>query len=96
MIADWTSMAAPFVAGAAALVVQALESTGVVWSFSGSAQPLLVKMLLDSFDETRWLAIVLSGRPAGTGPVEPDEAVLAEEATTPAIDAPDTKSSQEA
>jgi len=41
-----TSLAAPFAAGAAALVVQALESTGVVWSFAGSAQPLLVKMLL--------------------------------------------------
>lgn len=41
-----TSMAAPFVAGAAALVIQALESGGLTWSFSSSAHPLLVKMLL--------------------------------------------------
>jgi subtilisin family serine protease len=41
-----TSMAAPFAAGAAALVIEALESTGVSWSWSSGAQPLLVKMLL--------------------------------------------------
>jgi len=41
-----TSMAAPFVAGAAALVIDALESNGFVWSFSNSSGPLLVKMLL--------------------------------------------------
>lgn len=41
-----TSMSSPFTAGAAALVVQALESTGVTWNYSSSTQPLLVKMLL--------------------------------------------------
>ena len=41
-----TSMAAPLVAGAAALVIQALESQGLQWSFTSSAHPLLVKMLL--------------------------------------------------
>jgi cysteine-rich repeat protein len=41
-----TSMAAPFVSGAAALVIQALESTGVSWTFADESQPLLVKMLL--------------------------------------------------
>jgi len=41
-----TSMASPFVAGSAALVIQALESAGLTWSFSSSAHPLLVKMLL--------------------------------------------------
>jgi MYXO-CTERM domain-containing protein len=41
-----TSMAAPFVAGSAALVIQSLESTGASWTFSGPEQPLFVKMLL--------------------------------------------------
>jgi MYXO-CTERM domain-containing protein len=41
-----TSMAAPFVAGGAALVIQSLESTGVSWTFSGPEQPMFVKMLL--------------------------------------------------
>jgi MYXO-CTERM domain-containing protein len=43
-----TSMAAPFTSGAAALVIQALESTGLVWSYASSAHPLLVKMLLSA------------------------------------------------
>ena len=43
-----TSMAAPFVAGAAALVIQALEQGGLTWSFSSSTHPLLVKMLLSA------------------------------------------------
>ena len=41
-----TSMAAPFVAGAAGLVIQALEENGLAWDFNSSAHPLLVKMLL--------------------------------------------------
>lgn len=41
-----TSMAAPFVAGAAALVIDAWQQNGKVWSFSSSADPLFVKMLL--------------------------------------------------
>ncbi len=41
-----TSMASPFAAGAAALVIDALQQSGVTWSLSSSAQPLFVKMLL--------------------------------------------------
>lgn len=41
-----TSMAAPFVAGAAALVIQALERAGTPWSFEGTESPFLVKLLL--------------------------------------------------
>ena len=41
-----TSMSAPFVAGSAALVIQALEANGLSWSFVGNSQSLLVKMLL--------------------------------------------------
>ena len=41
-----TSMSTPFAAGTAALVIQALESQGLSWSFSSSTHPLLVKMLL--------------------------------------------------
>ena len=41
-----TSAAAPIVSGAAALVIQALENHGLVWNFSSSSNPLLVKMLL--------------------------------------------------
>ena len=41
-----TSMAAPFVAGSAALVIQALESAGLTWDFYSSASALKVKMLL--------------------------------------------------
>ena len=41
-----TSMSAPFVAGSAALVIQALEDNGLIWTFSGNTQSLLVKMLL--------------------------------------------------
>jgi subtilisin family serine protease len=43
-----TSMAAPFATGAAALIVQALESTGLTWSFASSTHPRLVKMLLSA------------------------------------------------
>jgi subtilisin family serine protease len=41
-----TSMAAPFVAGCAALVIQALEQAGLSWDFYSSSTSLLVKMLL--------------------------------------------------
>lgn len=41
-----TSMAAPFVSGAAALVIQALQWTGVPWDFHSSTHSLLVKILL--------------------------------------------------
>ncbi len=41
-----TSMAAPFVAGAAGLVIDAMQQAGTVWSFASSTHPLLVKMIL--------------------------------------------------
>ena len=41
-----TSVAAPFAAGAAALVVDALQQSGVTWDFSSAQSPMLVKMLL--------------------------------------------------
>jgi subtilisin family serine protease len=41
-----TSMAAPFVSGAAALVIDALEQNGYTWDFNSSTDPLYVKMLL--------------------------------------------------
>jgi len=44
--ATGTSFAAPFVAGSAALVIQALERQGTRWDFNSPAQPRLVKMLL--------------------------------------------------
>lgn len=41
-----TSMASPFVAGAAALVAEALSEAGHAWRFDSSESALLVKMLL--------------------------------------------------
>lgn len=41
-----TSMAAPIVSGAAALMIQALESKGFVWDYQSGQGPRLVKMLL--------------------------------------------------
>lgn len=41
-----TSFAAPFVAGSAALVIQALEKQGAKWNFDAPDQPRYVKMLL--------------------------------------------------
>lgn len=43
-----TSMAAPFAAGAAALVIDALQQAGVTWDFTSSSHALLVKMLLSA------------------------------------------------
>jgi subtilisin family serine protease len=45
-IAFGTSFATPFVSGAAALVIDALEQNGLVWDFSSGVQPFLVKVLL--------------------------------------------------
>lgn len=41
-----TSMASPFIAGCAALVIDALQQSGTNWSFASSQHPRLVKMLL--------------------------------------------------
>jgi len=41
-----TSMASPFAAGAAALLIDALQKSGVTWSSSSNKQPLLIKMLM--------------------------------------------------
>ncbi len=41
-----TSMASPFAAGCAALVIDALQQTGVTWDFNSSQHSRLVKMLL--------------------------------------------------
>ncbi len=41
-----TSFAAPFAAGAGALVIEALQQSGVIWDFNSAQHPILVKMLL--------------------------------------------------
>ncbi|HEX7653323.1 MAG TPA: S8 family serine peptidase, partial [Verrucomicrobiae bacterium] len=41
-----TSMAAPFVAGACALVIDALQQNGVTWDYTSAALPKYIKMLL--------------------------------------------------
>lgn len=41
-----TSMASPFVAGCAALVIQAMQQNGVVWDFTSSQHSRYVKMVL--------------------------------------------------
>jgi subtilisin family serine protease len=41
-----TSVAAPFVSGAAALVIQALERAGVVWDYGSERMPMRVKSVL--------------------------------------------------
>ncbi len=45
---DGSSLAAPFVAGAAGLVIDAMQQAGTVWDFSSSAHPLFVKMILSA------------------------------------------------
>ncbi|MDX2169528.1 MAG: S8 family serine peptidase [Deltaproteobacteria bacterium] len=45
-VSSGTSFAAPLVAGAAALVIDALQRGGLAWNFRSAAHPLLVKMLL--------------------------------------------------
>jgi cysteine-rich repeat protein len=87
-----TSLAAPFVAGSAALVVEALERSGVTWQFDSSASPFLVKaLLLASATETNQDREDGGGNPLlgrsaspkdlyeGYGLVNPDAAI---EATT--------------
>ncbi len=44
--AEGSSLAAPFVAGAAGLVIDAMQQAGTTWSFASSAHPLFVKMIL--------------------------------------------------
>ncbi len=41
-----TSVAAPFAAGCGALVIEALERSGISWDFTSAQSPMLVKMLL--------------------------------------------------
>jgi len=41
-----TSMATPFVTGAAALIIQAMENNGITWDFNSSQHSRFVKMLL--------------------------------------------------
>jgi len=41
-----TSMATPFAAGCAALVIEALERSGLIWDFNSSQHSRLVKMIL--------------------------------------------------
>lgn len=45
-VAKGTSMAAPFVTGCAALVVDAMEQKGIVWNFTSDEHPRYVKMIL--------------------------------------------------
>ncbi len=57
-----TSMAAPMVSGIAALLVQAMEGSGTVWSYSSGQHPAFVKMMLcASATETN------TARESGTG-----------------------------
>lgn len=85
-----TSMAAPFVAGAAALLIQALEQSGTPWTFGSTASPFLVKLLLlASSTETNRPREAAGGNPTlgrglqqkdnveGYGLVNPDAAIEA-------------------
>jgi len=86
-----TSMASPFAAGAAALVIDALQDAGTVWSFASSAHSLLVKMLLcasatesnanrevgTGSDPTLGRAATPKDRFEGYGIINPDAAIEA-------------------
>ncbi|MEW6366676.1 MAG: S8 family serine peptidase [Acidobacteriota bacterium] len=86
-----TSMASPFAAGAAALVIDALQQKGLTWSFSSSTHPLLVKMLLcatatesnanreasSGSDPTLGRAATPKDRFEGYGMINPDAAIEA-------------------
>src|SRR5262249_34243914 len=41
-----TSASAPFVAGAAGLVIDAMQQAGTTWTWTDSTQPMFVKMIL--------------------------------------------------
>jgi len=85
-----TSMAAPFVAGSAMLVIQALEQTGEPWSFGSTTSPFIVKsLLLASATETNAFREAGIGSPQlgrsttpkdpyeGYGLINPDAAIEA-------------------
>lgn len=85
-----TSMATPFAAGSAALVIDALQQAGLTWSFSSSTHALLVKMLLcasatesnapresGGSDPTLGRAAQPKDRFEGYGMINPDAAVEA-------------------
>lgn len=86
-----TSMAAPFAAGAAALVIDALQQAGTVWSFASNTHSLLVKMLLcasatessanrevgSGFDPTLGRAATPKDLFEGYGLINPDAAIEA-------------------
>ncbi len=86
-----TSMAAPFTAGAAALVIDALEQAGTTWDFTSNVHPLLVKMLLCASatesnanrevsagsDPTLGRATTPKDRFEGYGMINPDAAIEA-------------------
>jgi len=86
-----TSMSSPFVAGAASLVIDALQQAGLTWDFSSSAHPLLVKMLLcasatesnanreagSGSDPTLGRAVTPKDRFEGYGLINPDAAIEA-------------------
>jgi len=62
-----TSMASPFAAGAAALVIEALENGGTTWNFAAATTALKVKMLLCA-TATETNANREVGSPAGGNP----------------------------
>ena len=86
-----TSMASAFVAGSAALVIEALESEGHVWSYTSGRSPKLVKMLLSAsatetnrsreggsgFDPTLGRATIPRDTLEGFGIINPDAAIEA-------------------